>query len=223
MLFINSTQHLSYAQSKINDFKSEEYALSLGYTNMGLNGRFDVAFKHFLKDQSSSRVYLDFSYQGISFSQSVLTFNRQDYSSDAFLFSIGGGIMQEFVIAKRLAISPFIGARYYYVRFTDGDLVDAIGTNTLIRYTDFTYSKVAGPVVENGYGNTFGFEVGTVIGIKIIKWLEIYGSFSFAPLEFSTPNSLFGKYWGEAPQPNSYYVDKFPVRMGGGLRFSFGG
>lgn len=223
LLFVYSNHHTLNAQSNINEFKSEEYALSLGYGNMGFNGKFDVAFMHYLKDQSSSRFYLDFSYQPMSFSVSSFNFNHQNYSSDAFLFSFGGGIMQEFLIAKRLIISPFIGARYYYVRFTDGDLVDAIGTNTLVRYTDFTYSKTAGPVVENGYGNTFGFEAGTVVGIKIIKWLEVYGSFSFAPVEFSTANTLFGKYWGESPYPNNYYVDKLPLRMGGGLRFSFGG
>lgn len=197
------------------------YSIAIGYGNMGVNLKVDMAFMMYNQDKSSTRFYIDANYLPLSFTQSQLRFNSVNYPSDVFLLSLGGGFAQEFVF-DRFTVSPLLGARYYYVRFTDKSLVDAIGTYNLIRYSDQTQTRQVGPVVNNAYGNTFGFEVGTKVGIRLTQWLELCGTATFIPFEFSTAGTLFGKYWGEAPAPNPYYVDRMPLKLEGGVRFNFG-
>ncbi|MBL7789388.1 MAG: hypothetical protein JNL75_06085 [Chitinophagales bacterium] len=205
------------------EFRSQLYSAALGYGNMGFNLKVDMAFLMFNNNKSSTRFYIDANYQPLSFGRKNFTFENTNYPSDVFFIGVGGGLSQEFNL-ERFTITPLLGLKYYYVRFYDKALVDAIGQNGLERYiTDqFGNRRIVGPTVSNGYGNKVSFEVGTRLGFKVTKWLEFSTTAVFTPNEFSTAGSLFGKYWGEAPYTNEYFVDKLPLKLEGNVRFNFG-
>jgi hypothetical protein len=205
------------------NFKSSPYSIGIGYGTRGFNLKADMALISFNNNKSTTRVYVDGTYQTIKFSQSNFSFNYILYPSNVFLLTIGGGLSQEFVL-DRLTLAPLLGIKYNYVRFTDKALVDAIGTNGMNRliYDSWGNEIQVGPTVDNGYGNSISFEIGTRAGIKITEWLEINGTVAFNPISFSTAATLFGEYRGEAPYVNDYYVNPTPIKAEGNIRFTFG-
>lgn len=217
ILYINAQISSPIVKKDSMEFRSQPYSVALGYGNMGFNLKVDIAFFMFNYNKTSTRFYLDVNYQPLSFAQKNFTFNNVNYPSDVFFLGVGGGLSQEFNL-ERFTITPLIGVKYYYVRFYDKALVDAIGVDGLNRYIG---GIPVGPTVNNGYGNKVSFEVGTRLGYKITKWLEINSTAVFTPNEFSTAGSLFGKYWGEAPYSNAYFVDKLPFKLEGNVRINF--
>ena len=199
------------------EFRSQPYSVALGYGNMGFNLKVDMAFFMFNYNKTSTRFYVDVNYQPLSFARQNLTFQNTNYPSDVFFLGVGGGLSQEFNL-ERFTVTPLLGVKYYYVRFYDKALVDAIGSNGLIRYYN---GRQVGPTVSNGYGDKVSFEVGTRLGYKVTKWLEFNTTAVFTPNEFSTAGTLFGKYWGEAPYTNDYFVDKLPLKLEGNVRINF--
>ena len=204
-------------------FKIQPYSIFLGYGTRGINLKADMELADFNNGKSSTRVYFDGTYNPMKFSQPNLTFNSQNYSSNVFLLTVGGGFSQEFLL-DRFTVAPLLGLKYNYVRFTDGALVNAIGTNGLIRYRYDNWGNQVqvGPDVNNGYGNSINFEVGTRLGIKLADWLELNGTFAYSPITFETSSTMFGEYWGEAPYTNQYYVNPTPLKAEGNIRITFG-
>jgi len=212
-----------FAQTTVNQ---SSISILAGYGSQGFNLRGDVNISDWLSldvSNGSTRLYLDFGIDGYQFDQSVLTFNSFDYPSDARVITLGLGGGEEFLFNK-LSIYPFLGLRYYYGRFTDADLVDAIGTYSLQRYIYDQYGSQIpiGPMVDNGYGDVISFDLGSSLGYRVSRLFEIGALVSFSPMKFSSSSTMFGKYWAEPPYTNEYYIKISPVRLEGGIRLHFG-
>lgn len=191
------------------------WSLTAGYGTQGVLLRLDATVYEL--PQFPVKAYLDLTTQGKTFERSTFTFSGNDYPSDANSFALGAGLNVPFAFDK-VRIQPYLGGRYYFVRFKDRDLVAAIGENGLQRYSN---GSPVGPSVDNAYGNAFSLDVGSWIGYRITPMIEIGGLAGFSPAEFSTAASLFGKYWAQAPTTNQYYVKNNPFRFQGAIRLNF--
>ena len=220
-----TAQIAQIAQQKSNsNNNASEYSISA--TIMGTHGftlRGDCNISEFVnlnQNNSSTRVYIDASFSGKKFDDNAnFKFSGTNYSSDVTIYNLGIGFAQEFLLANnKLTFSPFIGVRYESARFKDKSLVDAIGENGLIRYWG---GVQVGPSVANAYGNATTIDLGVRLGYKLGKVVELTTNIGFSPIKYSTSETLFGEYWGEAPYSNKYYINRSNIRLEGGLRFNF--
>lgn len=208
---------VTYAQSTPQTTAGNNlWSISAGYGTQGVLLRLDASVYE-LPHAIPLKVYGDFSVKGKTFERSTFTFDNSDYPSDAYSLALGAGANVSFTFDK-LHLQPYLGGRYYYVRFKDRDLVAAIGEDGIQRTSN---GSPVGPSVDNAYGNTFSIDVGSWIGYRITPMIEIGGLAGFSPAEFSTAASLFGKYWAQAPTTNQYYVKNNPLRFQGAIRFNF--
>ena len=192
------------------------WSIAGGYGTQGVQARLDATVYH-LSETLPLKLYGDVTLKGKTFERSTFTFNNNDYPSDVNSFALGAGANVSFTFDK-VHVQPYLGGRYYYVRFKDSDLVSAIGESGLQRSSN---GSPVGPSVDNAYGNTFSVDVGSWIGYRITPMIEIGGLAGFSPAEFSTAASLFGKYWAQAPTTNYYYVKNNPFRFQGAIRLNF--
>lgn len=200
---------------------NNSYSIAAGYGSQGLFVKGDYKIGEIdILNNPAAKLYIDFNIKGKTFDQSTFIFSSVPYPSDVnqYMIGIGGGLDFKF---NHLSVSPYIGARYYYVRFKDMDLFDAIGESNLIRFRPGSTTIQVGPTVDNGYGNTFSIDLGTWIGYHISPTFEIGGSIGISPAKFSTAASLYGKYWGEAPYENWFHVKIDPIRLQAGIKLNF--
>lgn len=191
-------------------------SLYAGYGSHGFNGRLDLEISDKYFNGSSTRFHLELGGQRISFDDPDYNFEGQQYPSDSRVMSLGAGVGQEFHFASFVTITPFAGLRAEFVRFQDRALIDAIGENGIIRY----YNGVqVGPSVESAYGDAATIDVGGRIGFQLAPQFEVAGTIGVSPIKFDTATTLFGQYRGEAPYPNSFYVERKPIRFEVGLRY----
>jgi hypothetical protein len=196
-------------------YGTQGYALQgdYGIVDIPVKARFNVA---------SLRVLAEIGFKPITFSQTTYTFDYVQYPSDARLttFTLAGGF--EFR-KEHWSLYPYLGFRYFYVRFTDPDLVDAIGATGIRRYNtdDYGTRYQVGPVVPNAYGDAFALDLGGMAGYHFTRTFEVSGLVGLSPASFSTASTLYGRYRGEAPYFNPFYVKPFPVRGELKLRFNF--
>lgn len=200
-------------------------SVSLGYGTHKFVARGDLKItdKLIKVENSSTRLYFDIGYDWKKFQNESFTFSSVEYNSKVWMLAIGVGIGQEFIIKDIFVVQPYLGLYYKYARFRDKDLVEGIGENNLIRYQylpDGTKIQV-GKVVENGYGNLVTVDFGSRVGFRIKKKFEIGGSVGVCPSNFSTNNTLFGKYWGEKPYLNDYYIKRFILKGEFNLKYNF--
>jgi hypothetical protein len=202
------------------------YSLFAGYGSQGLDVAADMNLSSIIDlklKNASTRFYVDFGLSGKKFTQPNFMFNSVNYSSDVTIFDIDGGFSEEFLFANNhLTITPYIGLRYEKARFKDKSLVSAIGQYNLIRHEYDGSGNLfqVGPTVLNGYGDATTIDAGVGVGYKINKTFEISAKAGFSPVTYSTSGTLFGKYWGEAPYTNPYYINRSSVRFQGGLRIN---
>lgn len=195
----------------------EQVSLFAGYGTQQIVLRGDYLVSDDFIKGSQTRIYIEGGLDQQKFNERNLNFSGDNYSSDSRVFFVGVGFSQQFNRSK-FSISPYAGLRYAYARFKDRALVDAIAEHTLIRYK---YGQQVGPVVENGYGDTFTFDIGLRLGFHITKHIEIAFSGGIAPVKFNTAATMYGQYWGESPHSNDYYIKYAIWRAEGGLRFHF--
>lgn len=188
-----------------------------GIHKVCVRGDFKLTEKMIKVPNSSTRMYLELGVDWQSFDNPTFYFNSTPYRSDTWMLAAGIGLGQEFIIKKWFVVYPYIGLFYKYARFTDGALVDAIGTYNMQRYWN---GQPVGQVVENGYGNLVTVDIGTRIGFRIGKVFEIGGTIAFAPAAYSSQKTLFGEYWGVAPYHNDYYINRLFLKAEGCLRFN---
>lgn len=188
-----------------------------GYSTQGfvIRGDFKIS-DNFIKG-GETFIYLEGGLDQQKFAKENFKFENQNYPSDTRILFAGIGIAQEFV-KNKFSIVPYLGLRYAYARFKDKALVSGIGQQNLIRYWN---GQKVGPTIENGYGDTFTFDAGLRLGFHISKSLELVASGSISPVKFSTAATVYGKYWGESPYPNDYYIKYEIWRAEGGLRLHF--
>lgn len=194
-----------------------QFSLYGGYGTQGPNLRFNYDLDKELFSSFGLSFYGEVGMQGYKFDQPNFTFQSTNYSSNTRLTFAGFGL-EGSLEGKTLFLSPYVGIRYIYARFTDQALFDAIGTDNLIRLQN---GQKVGPTVENAYGNSITFDVGCRLGIKFSEKLALIVSGGISPVKFQTSTTLFGPYWGEAPYPNSYYIEYPIYRAEAGLRYSF--
>lgn len=190
-----------------------------GYGTQGANLRlnFDLN-KQLFSPNIGAILYGEIGgFQGHTFDVSTINFNNTSYPSKTQLYYAGIGLSGSFD-SKTFIFQPYLGLRYNYARFVDQALFDAIGESKLIRYHN---GQQVGPKVENAYGNAITFDVGTRIGVKLTDRLSLVASVGISPVKFSTTKTMFGKYWGQAPYPNSYYIELPIYRIEGGLSYDF--
>ena len=187
-----------------------------GYGTQGILLRLD-ANVYELASGIPVKGYLEGNIKGKEFKESTLIFSEDTYSSDAnrFMFGIGGALSFHY---KNIYIEPYLGLRYYYVRFKDKYLVEGIGEQSLIRYSG---GNKVGSTVENGYGDAISFDVGSWIGFRITPKVEIGTHIGFSPAKFDTANTLFGEYWGEYPISNDYQVKNNVGRLQVAISYHF--
>lgn len=196
--------------------------IGYGVHKIVARGDFKLSDKLIKVKNSSTRLYFDLGGDWQKFKQEDFEFSHVKYSSKVWMLSIGVGIGQEFIFYKDIfVIQPYFGLFYKYARFTDKDLVSAIGDNGIQRYTDYTYSTPIGKPVKNGYGNAFMIDFGSRIGFRIKKRFELGGSIGICPIKFSSANSLFGKYWAEKPYGNDYYIKRLLFKADVGIKINF--
>ena len=100
-------------QPQSTDDLASNFSFSVGYGSHGIMFRGDLNASEILSlklNNSSTRMYLDFSAKGYSFSRSTLTYNGLSYSSDANVISLGLGFGQEFLF-NNFCVTPFIVVR----------------------------------------------------------------------------------------------------------------
>lgn len=209
------------AEAQDSSLTNNTWSASLGYGTQGWILRadarvMDVALVSPLPT-GSLKAYVELGTKGISFSKSSFTFEHEDYPSNARLtvFGFGGGMEMRY---QKFSIYPYLGFRYYYVRFTDQTLRDAIGSQGIQRYNGY---DPVGPVVNNAYGDAFSIDLGGTLGYRITKVFEIGGLLGISPVSFNSAETLFGRYWGEAPELNPYYVQLHAIRAEIRARFNF--
>jgi hypothetical protein len=197
-------------------------SISVGYGTHKFVVRGDYNLtENFIKvDNSSTRLYFDIGYDWKKFDRDEFIFNSVSYPSNVFMFNIGLGIGQEFIFKEKFIIQPYIGILYKYAKLADRDLADAIGEYNLIRYA-YVGGPQVGKVVDNAYGNLVTVDLGSRFGFRIKKKFEVGGSFGICPAKFSTSNTLFGKYWGEKPNKNDYYIKRFILKAEANFKYNF--
>jgi hypothetical protein len=194
------------------------FTIAAGYGMRGVTIKADYKFDQIVGKNFKPIVYADLGIQGKSFKELNFTFNGIRYPSDVRVLFVGVGAGLE-LQQKNLILTPFVGLKYAYARFKDRALVDAIGNSNGLQRSRGGVN--VGPVVENGYGDVYSLELGTRIGYKISKNISFFTSVAISPIKFSTAATLFGKYWGEAPGANNYYI-KYPIlNAEGGIRLHF--
>lgn len=198
-------------------FSQYNTSLFAGYgTNGGLL-RFEVVIAEGVIKNSSTLVYLEGGLKGKKFEDPNFMFRNVNYSSDTRLLFAGLGLAQQFDM-KGFSAAPYLGVRFVYARLKDKALVRDIGENNLIRLWGGTQ---VGPEVENGYGDVITIDGGLRLGVKLGKSVDLLLTGGLSPVKFNTSTTLFGKYWGEAPYPNDYYINLPVWRAEGGLRVHF--
>lgn len=221
VLFALNAVITSAQESRQPAFGYSDLSLFVGYGTHGFCARIDLQMSQRYFKQTSTRFYLDVGGQNISFDNPNFKFDNIIYTSDCRLFSIAGGIAQEVRFGRRASLTPFLGMRAEYVRFKDASLVEAIGNHGIIRWSDANHTRQLGPVVDNAYGDAVTGEAGCRLAVILTQRISICASINYSPVTFSTPDSLFGKYLGEAPYENPYWVKRRPVRSELALRFTF--
>jgi hypothetical protein len=221
MLIVLVTSEKVIAKTS-SEAEPENYRQSFlaGYNTMGVNFRYDFVISEKLLKKGVTRLYLEAGGNKVRFEQENFSFSHIIYSSNCRLIIAGIGLEQEYTFG-RTHLSPYVGAHFAYVRFTDRTLVDAIGENGLQRYRDAALTQPVGPPVENAYGNAATFDAGCRLGVLLTSKIELLVSTGYSPLEFSTSSTLFGRYWGEAPYPNQYWVKIRSMRFELGLKLRF--
>lgn len=188
-----------------------------GYGMQGPNLRLNLDLDRELLPNFKTYVYGEVGVKGYKFDEPNFTFENTNYPSNTRLTFIGFGF-EGSLESKSVFLSPYVGVRYIYARFVDKALFEAIGSNNLIRLMN---GQQVGPKVENAYGNDITFDIGARFGIRLSEKLAIVVSSGVSPIEFLTTTTLFGKYWGEAPYNNSYYIEYPIYRVEAGLHYSF--
>ena len=192
-------------------------AFTTGYGSQGLMIRLDASVYEY--KGIPVKGYIEGNFSGKTFDKSTINFDNITYSSSVnrFMIGIGGALSFHH---KNIYIDPYFGLRYYYVRFKDKYLVQAIGENGIIRYQGNSNNQV-GPTVSNAYGDAISIDIGSWIGFRITPKLELGTRIGFSPAKFSVPKSLFGEYWGAYPNPNSFYVKNDVARIEGAIKYYF--
>ncbi|MBK9633441.1 MAG: hypothetical protein IPO64_02670 [Bacteroidetes bacterium] len=197
-------------------------SISVGYGThkFVVRGDYNLTENLIKVENSSTRLYLDIGYDWKKFENDDFIFNSNTYSSNVIIFNVGLGVGQEFIFKDKFIVQPYVGILYKYARMADKDLVEAIGTYNLIRRAYIGGPQV-GKVVDNAYGNLVTIDLGSRFGFRIKKKFEIGGSFGICPAKFSTSNTLFGKYWGEKPYNNDYYIKRFILKAEANFKYNF--
>lgn len=221
--FLNAICLITFLTVFSSDSLAQSFAsVSVGYgtQKIAVRGDFNVSESLINVDNSSTRVYIELGGDWQKFEQETFLFNRIPYKSNVWMLGIGAGIGQEFIFKDVFVLYPYFGIYYKYARFTDQALVEAIGTQGIQRYVN-NYTRAVGKVVNNGYGNLFTVDLGTRIGFRIKDKFEIGGTVGLCPQRFSTPNTLFGRYWAEKPYENELYIKRSLLKAEASLKFHF--
>ena len=223
--FVFSMCTLGSASAQSSFEANNLLSISAGYGTQGLAFGADIRLVELDLNNSYTgaiKGYLSLNSMKRQFERSTFIFNSVSYASDVRLTNLGVGLSVD-IKYSRFCINPFVGLKYYYVRFTDQQLVDAIGLGGLIRYhyDNYGYLSQVGPQVDNGYGDAIAVDAGLWLGVNLTTVIEIGGLVGASPVTFSTAQSLFGTYWGESPYPNDYYVQVKTLRAELRLRLNF--
>lgn len=188
-----------------------------GYGMQGASLRLNFDLNKEFAPNFNAFIYGEAGFDGYKFSESNFSLSGTNYPSNTRLTYAGFGLSGK-LGSNSIFLSPYVGIRYIYARFADQALFDAIGEDKLIRYHN---GQKVGPTVENAYGNAVTFDVGTRVGLNITERLALVVSGGISPVKFSTTKTLFGKYWGESPYNNSYYIELPIYRVEAGLNYNF--
>jgi hypothetical protein len=207
-----------FGQDGSGNNTAQTFNLFAGYGTHGIvcGGNWRIATTN--SGNSGTRLYGDISFQGITFSQ-PLTFNGQQYNSDTWITSWGGGIAQEFYLAPSFHIAPFLGVRFDDAKFKDNFINTTIGNGELIRYWN---GVEVGSRLKQDYGSSrLAFDIGCCFNIRLFSrlWLNVKGAVS--PIKYNNNDSMYGKYWADTPHLNDYAINRSIFRVEGTLSLGF--
>ena len=205
-------------QSKSDNNTAQKLNLFGGYGTHGIVFGFNCRIATAKSGKSGTRLYLDLSSQGISFSTPIV-FKSQSYNSDTRIMSFGGGIAKEYYLKPGFHLAPFIGVRFDDAHFKDSYINNEIGDGQLIRYWDGV--EVGSRLSKDYGGSRLAVDIGGCFNIRIAKrfWLMI--KVAVSPIKYDSNESMYGKYWADTQNLNDYAINRSIIRSEVTLNFGF--
>ena len=195
-----------------------------GSGNMHFHGRIEGLISKGSKIKGRGvNLFLELSARGYKFEEEnieIVSPVNETVKSNATLVTFGIGLSKELNLARSIIVQPFMGIRFGRVNL--GASVDTLNRASLTRAADAPPSvvRINGENVTVGYAKGIAtVDLGVRAGIWIAKKAQLLATLGFSPL--ATDGSKEGLFSerinGEA---NPYYVERSPVRLEFGIRFT---